>query len=357
MCNHCPSPFSCFVPPDITDRMLKSDSSEVREAALETIKLSAEARTMRFMTQMMPPLSAIPSPSNSKYRLVYDMREVGNMLALPGVLIREEGGAESADPAVNEAYEFAGTTYDCYKEVFGRNSLDDRGMQLISSVHFGRRVQNAFWNGFQMAYGDGDGQIFVRFTKSLDVVAHELTHGVITHSSNLVYQGEPGALNESFADVMSAIVVQWSGKQDVDQADWLLGNELMGPALKGSARAFRVFDAGKAYVDHPVLGTDRQPKHIENKYDGTEDNGGVHINSGIPNHAFYRVAKALGGNSWEAAGLIWYETLLSLRSTSDFRHCAETCLQVARKNYGVGSDEEQAVIEGWQAVGFLEAEA
>ncbi|MER2536061.1 MAG: M4 family metallopeptidase [Rhizobiaceae bacterium] len=355
MCNRCFNSFSCFVSPDVVDELLKSADPAIRDAALETTKLSAEARTMRFMTQMMPQLSAIPSPSNSKYRLVYDMREVGNMLALPGTLVREEGGSESTDAAVNEAYEFAGVTYDCYKEVFGRNSLDDNGMQLISSVHFGRRFQNGFWNGFQMAYGDGDGQIFLRFTKSLDVVAHELTHGVITHSSNLVYQDEPGALNESFADVMSAIVVQWDRKQSVDEADWLMGNELMGPALGGTARAFRVFDEGKAYENHPVLGTDRQPKHIRDKYTGTQDNGGVHINSGIPNHAFYRVAKKLGGNSWEAAGQIWYETLLSLRSTSDFRHCAETCLQVARKNYGTGSAEEQAVIEGWQAVGLLQA--
>lgn len=350
MCYRCRNPFSCFVPPYITDEMARSTDPAVRDAALETVKLSASARTMRFMTQMMPQLSAIPSPSGSKYRLVYDMREVGNMLSLPGTLVREEGGGESGDPAVNEAYEFAGTTYDCYKDVFGRNSLDDKGMQLISSVHFGRRLQNAFWNGFQMAYGDGDGQIFLRFTKSLDVVAHELTHGVITHTSNLVYQGEPGALNESFADVMSAIVVQWDRKQNVNEADWLMGNELMGPGLGKEARAFRVFDEGKAYENHPVLGTDRQPKKYKDRYTGTDDNGGVHINSGIANHAFYRVAMELGGNSWEVAGQIWYETLLSLRPTSDFRHCAETCVQVARRNY---ARAEEAVFQGWQAVGVL----
>lgn len=355
LCNRCCNPLSCFLPPQITDELLRADNPAIREAALETIKLSAEARTMRFMAQMMPQLSAIPSPANEKYRLVYDMQGVSNNLALPGKLVREEGGPSSGDPAVNEAYEFAGVTYDCYKEVFGRNSLDDKGMQLISSVHFGHRIENAFWNGFQMAYGDGDGQMFLRFTKSLDVVAHELTHGVVQHSSNLVYRDESGALNESFADVMSAIVVQWSRKQDVNEADWLMGDELMGPALRGSARAFRVFDEGKAYENHPVLGTDRQPKHMKDKYNGTDDNGGVHVNSGIPNHAFYRVAKALGGYSWQAAGQIWYETLLSLRSTSDFNHCAETCLQVTRKKFGLGSNEERAVVEGWQAVGLLHA--
>ena len=190
MCKYCHTPFLCFVPPHITDEMVKSSDPAVRDAALETTRLAASARTMRFMTQMMPQLSAVPSPSGSKYRLVYDMRENGSMLALPGTLVREEGGPQATDAAVNEAFEFAGVTYDCYKEIFGRNSLDDRGMQLISSVHFGRRTQNAFWTGFQMAYGDGDGQIFLRFTKSLDVVAHELTHGVVTYTSNLIYENE-----------------------------------------------------------------------------------------------------------------------------------------------------------------------
>lgn len=353
MCQHCRNPFHCFVPPDVTDRLAKSKDKKIRDIALETLKVSTEARTMRFMTQLMPAMSAIPSPSQSKYRLVYDMAE--RQFPLPGKLIREEGGPSSNDPAVEEAYEFSGVTYDFYKEVLGRNSLDGNGMQLISSVHFGHKVQNAFWNGFQMIYGDGDGQIFLRFTKSLDVVAHELTHGVITHTSNLIYQDQPGALNESFSDVMSAICSQWLQKQDFKDADWVMGDELMGPALQGTGvRGFRVFDAGKAYEDHPLLGTDRQPKHMRDIYTGSDDNGGVHINSGIPNHAFYKVAEALNGYSWEAPAIIWYRTLLALHQTSDFEHCARTSVAVARANYGIGSREETAVIEGWQAVGLLE---
>lgn len=356
MCIRCYTSFSCFVPPQINDQLAKDSNPEIRDAALETAKLSAEARMMRHMTQMMPQLAAVPSAAGNKYRLVYDMRGSSNMLALPGTLVREEGGPPSNDLAADEAYDYAGVTYDFYKTVLSRNSLDGNGMQLISSVHFGHRLQNAFWNGFQMAYGDGDGQVFLRFTKSLDVVAHELTHGVVTYTANLVYQGESGALNESFADVMSALVTQWHNKQDVNAADWLMGDELMGPALGGTARAFRVFDGGKAYENHPVLGTDRQPKHMRDLYTGTDDRGGVHINSGIPNHAFYRVAKALGGNAWDRAGKIWYETLLSLRSTSTLRQCAATCLEVTRRLYGTGSVEEQAVVDGWQAVGLLQAE-
>lgn len=353
MCQHCRNPLHCFVPPDIIDKLAKSKNEKLRDIAIATIKVSADARTQRFMTQMMPEMSAIPSPSQNKYRLVYDMEE--RQFPLPGKLIREEGGPASGDTAAEEVYNFTGTTYDFYKEVFDRNSLDNNGMQLISSVHFGRDVQNAFWDGFQMIYGDGDGQVFLSFTKSLDVVAHELTHGVIMHTSRLQYRNQSGALNESFADVMSAIANQWSMKQDVNDADWLMGNELLGPAVKGKGvRAFRVFDEGKAYEGHPILGTDRQPKHMKNIYTGDDDNGGVHINSGIPNHAFYRAAKALGGYSWQSLGDIWYNTLINLHPTSDFNHCAKTTLRIAREKFGIGSREEAAVIEGWQAVGLLE---
>ncbi|NKN12288.1 M4 family metallopeptidase [Rhizobium laguerreae] len=357
MCVHGHNCFTCYMPPQIIDRLANSSNQHDREMAIKTIKLSAYARTARIMMPSFGP--ALRSATGGKYRAVYDMEK--REFPLPGKLMREEGGGKSKDPAVNEAYDHSGTTYDCYLDVFKRNSLDGNGMKLVSSVHFAQGLQNAFWNGTQMAYGDGDGQIFVRFTKSLDVVAHELTHGVVSYTANLRYQGESGALNESFADVMSAVVTQWSKKQSVAQADWLMGDELLGPRLKEEAaqsgatlRAFRVFDEGKAYENHPTLGDDPQPKHMKDKYTGDEDYGGVHINSGIPNHAFYRAAKAIGGNSWEVAGQIWYKTLLALHSTSSFRDCAQTSLMIAQHDYGVGSKEATAVAEAWQEVGLLE---
>ncbi|RVQ59541.1 M4 family peptidase [Sinorhizobium medicae] len=359
MCVHGHNCFACYMPPQVLDRLAKSANQRDSEMALKTIKLSAYARTARIMTPSFGP--ALRSATGGKYRAVYDMEMSESMYDLPGNFIREEGGEKSKDSAVNEAYDHSGTTYDCYLEVFKRNSLDNNGMRLISSVHFARGLQNAFWNGTQMAYGDGDGQIFTRFTKSLDVVAHELTHGVVSYTADLQYQGESGALNESFADVMSAVVTQWSKKQSVAKADWLMGDELLGPRLKEEAaqagvmlRAFRVFDEGKAYENHPTLGDDPQPKHVKDKYTGDEDYGGVHINSGIPNHAFYLAAKAIGGKSWEVAGQIWYKTLLALHSTSSFKDCAETCLMIAQHDYGVDSREAKAVAGAWQGVGLLE---
>jgi Zn-dependent metalloprotease len=184
--------------------------------------------------------------------------------------------------------------------VFGRNSLDDGGMSLISSVHVGEAdggdrfqpMNNAFWDGSQMAYGDGDGQVFQCFTRSLDVVGHELTHGVQSFTSNLLYRGQSGALNEHFSDVFGILVRQWRRKESATEASWLIGREVLVPAP--TRRGIRDMEhPGTAYRDDPALGTDPQPDHMSKLYVGSADSGGVHINSGIPNRAFVLVAQAL----------------------------------------------------------------
>ena len=223
-------------------------------------------------------------------------------------------------------------------------------MSPISSIHLGRRLNNAFWTGEQMAYGDGDGSLFVRFTKSLDVVGHELSHGVITYTSNLEYRDEPGALNEHFADVFGSLVKQWKKHQTADEADWLIGNDIMGPDT--DAGALRTLTEEPAYEDDPLLGTDPQPKHMDDVYTGSQDNGGVHINSGIPNHAFYRASLEIGGEAWEKAGRIWYRTLLTLTATSDFGEMVERTLQEAAALFGSRSLEQRAVRNAWKAVGL-----
>ncbi len=344
----CHNPLHCFLPPHVIDHLTESDDPEIRRLGIDAIANAAAARTMRSTLATMPMMAAIPSPAGTKHRLVYDMQN--RQFPLPGRLVRSEGDTQVTDEAVNEAYDYAGVVYDFYDEIFQRNSLDDRGMSLISSVHMGRRYNNAFWNGEQMAYGDGDGRIFIRFTKALDVVAHELTHGVVTHTSNLYYQDESGALNEHFADAMGALVKQWNLKQTVNEADWLNGDAIMGPEV--AAKCIRTFKAEKAYENDPLLGTDPQPKHIRDKYTGSDDNGGVHINSGIPNHAFYRVAMEIGGFAWEKTGKIWYQTLKNLNTRSDFQEAASMTYMVAGSMFGAGTLEQQAVKNGWNAVGI-----
>jgi Zn-dependent metalloprotease len=347
-----PTATCCFVPSDLLDTIRKSSAAdeELREIAIDTIAASEAARMLRTTFARMPMMAAVPSPAGQKYRLVYDME--GRRFPLPGKLVLEEGGDLTgvADSAVKEAHQFAGDTYDFYRQVLNRNSLDNSGMELQSSVHYGRKLNNAYWNGQQMLYGDGDGRIFIQFTKALDVVAHELTHGVIMYECNLVYQDEPGALNESFADVMSALVKQWRAGQTTDQADWLMGDAIMAPTLTPRVRSLRTFKGEKAYENHPLLGTDLQPKRMNDKYTGPDDYGGVHINSGIPNHAFYRVATALGGNAWDTAGRIWYQTMRNLTRDSVFKDCAKMTYQVAVSSYG--DDAVKAVKEGWDAVGI-----
>jgi Zn-dependent metalloprotease len=221
-------------------------------------------------------------------------------------------------------------------------------MALISSVHFRTSHNNAYWNGEQMIYGDGDGQIFVRFTKALDVVGHELSHGVVTHTCNLVYRDEPGALNEHFADVFGVLVEQWKRKHTAKTADWLVGEAIMGSGV--TAKALRSFKQGKAYVNDPLLGSDPQPKHYTHRYKGDDDYGGVHINSGIPNHAFYLAAQALGGNAWVKAGAIWYKTLYRLRATSGFHDMASETIAAASELFGDSVANEIQL--AWKAVGL-----
>jgi Zn-dependent metalloprotease len=270
---------------------------------------------------------------------------------LPGRLVAQEKPAKAPRPgAVREAFDNLGLTYDFYKTLFGRNSLDDEGEPLVASVHYGKAYNNAFWNGDQMVFGDGDGRIFTRFTRSLDVVAHELSHGVVAHTCNLEYYGQPGALNEHFADVFGVLTEQWSLGQDAGQATWLVGAEILGP--KARIPAIRTFEAGKAFADDPLFGTDPQPKHMKDFYDGADDEGGVHINSGIPNHAFYLAATALGGKAWETLGPVWYKALAVLDRTSSFREAAQATVKIARRLYGARSREAAAVKAGWKGVGL-----
>jgi Zn-dependent metalloprotease len=255
---------------------------------------------------------------------------------------------------VNRAFTGLGDTRDFYKEVFDRDSLDGRGMRLNGYVHYGSQYNNAFWDGSQMVFGDGDGVLFTDFTKSLDVIAHELTHGVTEFTAGLDYHNQSGALNESISDVFGSLVKQWSKKQTADQADWLIGAEVFTPDI--DADALRSMKApGKAY-NSPAIGRDPQPDHMS-KYvhlpdtdDG--DSGGVHINSGIPNRAFYLTATAIGGFAWDAPGHIWYATLQASSAQTNFQEFADTTFLKAGQLYGSQSAEQQAVLLAWKEVGI-----
>jgi Zn-dependent metalloprotease len=338
-------PICCILPPHLLDHVMQHGNEDHRSWAMSTLRASEQFRGRR---EVVGAVSFAVSPGQ-KRRTVYDAKSA---TTLPGTLVRSEGGPPSKDNAVNEAYDGAGATYDLYHDVYDRNSIDDRGLRLDSTVHFDLQYDNAFWNGDQMVYGDGDGSLFQRFTIAIDVIGHELTHGVTQYEAGLIYQNQPGALNESFSDVIGSLVKQRSLNQMADKADWLIGAGLLAPNVKGVAlRSMKA--PGTAYND-PVLGKDPQPAHMNQLYKGRSDNGGVHINSGIPNHAFYLAAMDIGGFAWEKTGKIWYLTLRDrLRPKSTFKDAANATLAVAGDLYGVGGQEQAAVRRAWQAVGVI----
>jgi Zn-dependent metalloprotease len=335
----------CIVPPHVTDRIIVNGSETQRDWALENLRTSEQFRGRREVVASFLPGIAVPA--NEKRRTIYNAE---NKTELPGKIVRGETAPASTDVAANEAYEGSGAVYDFFKEVYKRNSIDGFGLRLDSTVHYGQKYNNAFWNGSQMVYGDGDGELFNRFTISIDVIAHELTHGVTQSEAALIYRGQSGALNESFSDVFGVLVKQKILNQTADKADWLIGEGLLTSKVNG--KALRSMKAPGTAYDDKVLGKDPQPGEMKNLYKGTGDNGGVHINSGIPNRAFYLVASALGGYAWEKAGKIWYIALTErLRPSSDFRAAARATISIAGELYGMNSTEQQAVREAWKTVG------
>ncbi len=336
----------CIIPPYLLKKLLESEDSEVRQAALDTLLTTARLRGERAVRASF---AGVAAPGDGR-RTVFDC-EQGRFLPFAS-LARPEDGPESVDESVNRAFDGLGLTRDFYREVFQRNSIDGRGMRLDAYVHFGVRFNNAFWDGQQMVFGDGDGRKFGNLTASLDVIAHELTHGVTDRTARFAYHNQSGALNESMSDVFGSLVKQWSLKQKADEADWLIGADVWTPDI--DADALRSMKApGHAY-NNALFGKDPQPDrmsrflHLPDTEDG--DNGGVHFNSGIPNRAFFLTAVGIGGFAWESAGSIWYESLKASGEESQFQDFADTTFQKAGELFGVGSDEQSAVLTAWQEV-------
>ena len=348
----------CVVPPHILRRMAQRGNEQQRKWALRTLSSDATIRQARAVNAKVrgsgpregaDVLAATIATAPQPNRIIRDGKSGWDLSGLPR--LRSEGDAPTGDPAADEAYDGLGATWTFWWEVFSRESIDDENMPLRGVVHFGEEYDNAFWDGRRMVFGDGDGEVFLRFTKSLDVIGHELGHGVIEDEAGLEYWGQAGALNESFADVAGVLVKQYKLGQTADQADWLIGADLRGDEFDGDA--LRSMKAPGTAFDDALLGEDIQPDHWDGYVRTWEDNGGVHINSGIANKAFFLLATNLGGNAWEKPGRIWFETLRHqrLRTTATFRQFARLTHLVARRRYGATSQEAGAVLQAWEDVG------
>jgi Zn-dependent metalloprotease len=352
-----PAVHRSIVPPYLLARIAQADPERLpRAVAAARAHLAADDLTRALRLASSPvevqrtarELHATADLPEGPARAVTDAHGTET---LPGTLVRSETDGPTGDLAVDEAFDGLGATYALYSDVYGRASIDGAGLPLDATVHYGDDYDNAFWNGDRMVFGDGDGEVFGRFTASVSVIGHELTHGVTQFTANLDYEGQSGALNESVSDVFGALVEQYAAEQTVAEASWLIGAGLFTSAVQG--RALRSMKAPGTAYDDDVLGTDPQPATMAGYVTTADDNGGVHTNSGIPNHAFYLVAAALGGYAWEHAGWIWYDTLTAgaIRASVDFAGFAAATVEAAARRFGATSAEVAAVREAWSTVG------
>jgi Zn-dependent metalloprotease len=301
------------------------------------------------------------------FRVLYDSHQTDDKQDDQYKLFVENKVPDNADPAAKRVYDDFGRTFNFYNEVLKRNSIDDKGMSLIGCVHFDEDngktpgYDNAFWDGTEMCFGDGDPQIFNSFTSSTDITGHELTHGVTAYTANLKYEYQSGALNESMSDVFGSLVKQYSLQQKAKDADWLIGAGIFRDSE--GARALRdMANPGTAYKNNKYIGSDPQPKdmdgyvHLPNTDDG--DSGGVHTNSGIPNRAFFLAATSIGEYAWDPAGKIWYAALTdpNLRKSNSstktaFKVFANLTIKHAQ-DFG-GAPSVAAVTQAWKTVKVL----
>jgi thermolysin len=279
--------------------------------------------------------------NNLQHALNRKTYNAGNGTALPGTLSRSEGGNPTGDTTLDAAHDYAGIVYNFYNNQYGRDSYDDAGATIVSTVHYDQNYNNAFWSPArqQMVYGDGDGTLFGPFCEALDVVAHELTHAVTERESDLVYQDQSGALNESLSDIFAALI---------DSDDWMIGEDCYTPGTAGDALR---------YMDNPTIGD--QPDHMDDYLDTGSDNGGVHTNSGIPNKAAYLMADGgihhginVTGMGRNNMGRVFYSAnSYYLQSYDGFVQARQATIDAVQNEFPGDTQKENTVKAAWDAVG------
>ncbi len=330
---HHTAPRCTFIPPWLVARVDGADRAALDDAL--RARRSAGARSAR--TPTTEELAADAA--------AWTVHDAGSTTRLPGTPVRSSGDAAVGDLAVDEAATGIEATLAMFAEVLQRDSHDDAGALVSMTVHYGSDYNNAFWDGTQLVFGDGDGRVFDRFTKPVDVLAHEFSHAVVDGTASLVYRGQSGALNESVADVFASCLKQRLLGQEAGKGDWLIGEGIFMPTIQ--ARALRDMAAPGTAYDDPELGVDPQVGHMDDYIETTEDNGGVHLNSGIPNKAFQLAAVAVGGSAIEGAGRIWYDALVGGEVSADADFAAFAAATVA-----VAGEHADVVRDAWAQVGL-----
>jgi Zn-dependent metalloprotease len=342
---------TCRIVPEAALKRFADDRTlptEQRKHFADTIKIDNEFRKLRTQANKLSRVASAMAPAVALAAVAaapaITVFNCNHGQTLPGAQVPNP--ANSSDATAKRAFVETSSVATFYSQVFGRNSIDGAGMTLISSIHYGTNYNNAFWNGSQMTYGDGDGSIFVDFTKGDDVIGHELTHGVTQHSLQLNYTNEAGGLNESLSDCFGSMFRQWENKQSVNQADWLIGKDIMGPAA--IAKGFTCLrDMANPAAKHCLA---PQPTKFSQVKPGMDP----HLSSGPPNLAFFTIAKAVGGNSWDKVGQIWYKSMTGFGPTPAMKMKAfanRTRAVAAQLNPG-NTAVANAVDAGWKKVGL-----
>jgi Zn-dependent metalloprotease len=349
--HHAKSCGCCFIVPPVILRSYSRDANldpNLRSKLQETFAETKRLKVVRDAARVALLATRTSTPSTAAARAVAAGAAVQQMLfdcqhrqSLPGRTVSDP--AQSSDEAVKQVFDVTGKVADFYQEILKRNSIDNQGMDLVSSVHYRVNFDNAFFNGQQMVYGDGDGDLFIDFWRSPDVVGHELTHGVTQYESGLRYEGESGALNESISDVFGAVFNQWIRGWAIDRDEgWLIGAGIMGPRAKnGGKTCLRdMVTPGDAHCLSP------QPDSYDN-FDPTAD---VHENSGIPNKAFAVFARSVGGNAWDTAIKVWYAACIDRRLSSGATFADFGGLTMEAAETLGGRDLRSKAQAAWEAV-------
>lgn len=339
----------CFIiPRDVLERFAKDKklSDGQRKSFEDAAKFETEWRKVRIVQSKLSrsARSILPSGAAAVGPPAITVSDCAHGTALPGTPIANPEA--SKDLTAKRAFVETTAVAEFYLSVFGRNSVDNASKTLMSSIHYSVNYNNAFWNGSQMTYGDGDGNIFLDFTKSNDVIAHELTHGVTQFSAGFAYSNEAGGLNESMSDVFGSMFRQWRAKQMVTKADWLIGKDIMGPGAKAKGYSC-LRDLSSPKAKHCLA---PQPTNFSEYQNGMDP----HYSSGIPNFAFYKAATAIGGKSWEKTGKIWYQALTGFPLNPNMKMSvfANRTRAIAESLFPAEPPVKDAIHKAWTEVGL-----
>ncbi|GAB3191488.1 M4 family metallopeptidase [Hydrogenophaga aquatica] len=335
-----------IVPKEVLDRFAGDEQLEtsLRKAAWDSAQVSEALRGLRLQYAELTglaPFTGVESPrlAASPAVRIYDCK---NTRTLPGTPV--DRPLSSGDDTAKRCFTETKAVAKFYRTVFGRNSIDNAGMALVSSIHYGRNYNNAMWNGSQMIYGDGDGKLFIDFTAANDVIAHELAHGITQHSLRLAYSGDAGGLNESMSDCFGTMFRQWAAKQQAAEADWLIAADIIGPVAR--ERGYTCLRNMANPADESALAP--QPTRYSQITPGMDP----HYSSGPPNLAFATACMALGGKSWERIGRVWYAalTMSGANPGMTMPQFAARTRQLAEQLYPRHAKVAAAVDAGWQKV-------